>query len=452
MWRLLVLAGLLLVGFQALLYNLRLQGDPPPPWIIYRSGSILYRAHADGSDPESILVNNTINDLANWSPDQQWLWAGDHLYHYDDLATLSFEDSNFELSIPGTARGWSPDGRYILYESYQETQDIFRVDVATGQVENITQGDGFNIFIDWSPDNSWLLIEREGEKDLGRFFRLEDTIATQILPDQYGGVFQGWSPDGQWFYFWDVFRGNRDLFRTTLDGSEIQRVTETRGADGLETWSPDGQWIIISIWNDGLGELYRARPDGSDMKLITKEPSYIQNVRWAGDWLFFSMGTDYFNLDSYRMRPDGTKLELLGEMSGTELMLRVIDDEALVYFSDSSDNGITEGIAIINLDDLSMTPLTPPDSVSYFQGWLGDGFYYISRSPGINSNFDLYYTSLDSKTQYTIANSAESDIFVATVPVPEYPNQPSQILVAGTGIMLLGLALKLKSKLTNLLT
>jgi hypothetical protein len=451
MWRVFVLAGVLLVSFQALLYHTHQSGEPPPPWVIYRSGLTLYKAEFDGTKPEFMLVNATMNGPASWCPDKQWLWAGNHLYHYNDLLTLKFENSKFDLDLPEVANGWSPDGRYLLYEKYVETQDIYRFDVEEGTVENITQGKGYNIFVDWSPDKSWLLIEREGERNTGGFFRLEDTVAKQILPDEYRGAFQGWSPDGQWFYFWDVFRGNRDLFSATLDGSKIQQITETRGADGLETWSPDAKWIIISTWNDGLGELYRARPDGSDMQRITEKPSYIQNIRWAGDWLFFSMGTDYFNLDTYRMHPDGTDVEFLGDIAETELVIGVMNNQVLVYFSDSS-SGITEGIAIIDLESLAWNPLTPTDSVSYLWGWQGEGFYYITRPPGINNDWDLHYTSLDGETQYTIANSSESDTFVATIPFPKLHNQFSQMIAIGIGITLLGLALKIKSRLIRLFT
>jgi TolB protein len=53
-----------------------------------------------------------------------------------------------------------------------------------------------------------------------------------------------WSPDGAWLLFTSLSSGNRDVWATNSDGSELRRLTtgDTQDAHGL--WSPDGRDVL----------------------------------------------------------------------------------------------------------------------------------------------------------------------------------------------------------------
>lgn len=97
---------------------------------------------------------------ASWSPDgSSLLLASDHPGS-TQLFTLGLESREFQqISELANLRGrndWSPDGRHIAtYRGQTWAREIIQIDLATGAVEQLTQG-GNNLAPSYSPDGKWL--------------------------------------------------------------------------------------------------------------------------------------------------------------------------------------------------------------------------------------------------------------------------------------------------------
>lgn len=176
----------------------------------------------------------------------------------------------------------SPDGDRIAFtgsrmerlEGAPSTR-IAVVDVATGQVEEITAGPNNDRLPQWSPDASTLAFLSD-RREAGRFqpFVLSSNRIGEAvpLPEVEGTVESlAWSPDGSRLLFVSAGLG---ADRPAASGSGV-----TKGADGSPTWLPHvesgGEHEWRRLWVLGLErrEVSRLSGDGAN----------IWEAGWCGD-------------------------------------------------------------------------------------------------------------------------------------------------------------------------
>jgi Tol biopolymer transport system component len=46
--------------------------------------------------------------------------------------------------------------------------------------------------------------------------------------------------------------GNWEIYAITIDGSDLQQLTNHPAIDGMPTWSPDGEWIAFQSTRPGF--------------------------------------------------------------------------------------------------------------------------------------------------------------------------------------------------------
>lgn len=83
-------------------------------------------------------------------------------------------------------------------------------------------------------------------------------------------------------YVWPVYQ-SYDIFVANLDGTGIERVTDTPGYDAEATVSPDGSTIVFTSVRDGDLELYTMKADGSDVRRLTFEKGYDGGAFFSAD-------------------------------------------------------------------------------------------------------------------------------------------------------------------------
>lgn len=55
---------------------------------------------------------------------------------------------------------------------------------------------------------------------------------------------------------------NAEIYTMNADGSDIQRLSDTRLGENCPDWSPDGTRLVFASWRDGDGEIYIMDVDG----------------------------------------------------------------------------------------------------------------------------------------------------------------------------------------------
>lgn len=128
---------------------------------------------------------------------------------------------------PQTAQPFQPvtSGTLVFQSDVQGRPKIFSLDVATGQVGQLTTGaDWRDESPRWSPDGRW--------------------VAFTSNRAHYGPGAESGAPD-------------LDVYVMRADGSQVRRVTTDPGNDHDPSWMPDGQSIVFSSDRASRGDLYR---------------------------------------------------------------------------------------------------------------------------------------------------------------------------------------------------
>ena len=254
-----------------------------------------------------------------WSPDGQWLAyrgrvgdrAGLVVAHPDGSgARLLAETSGTNTPLPGssTSPTWSPDGRRIVFvssapgpETAEASGDpivitrylykpdaaegltrfndnrrlhLFVVDVASGRVEQLTDGRFYEHSPDWSPSGDEIAFLTNRASDDDEFFnydvfvmRLADRSIRRLSATESNEYHPRWSPDGRMIAFQATRRGLTDR-ETTMEDTHVWVVRadgtgrrDVGGAidnrQGIPQWSADGGAVLFTVQERGHVGLYR---------------------------------------------------------------------------------------------------------------------------------------------------------------------------------------------------
>ncbi|MGH7570218.1 MAG: BamA/TamA family outer membrane protein [Gemmatimonadota bacterium] len=218
-----------------------------------------------------------LNSAGTWSPDgQQFAFVtfaeGDNGIAIADVGrqevvrTLELDgvDAVFDLA-------WSPDGASIaLSGTAGAIVDLFRVDLASGAVERLTEDPFAELEPAWSPDGRTIAFATDrgpgaalDDLDLPRMgLGFYDVETRQIRVERPFGDFKHvspqYAPDGASLYFVSDREGFSDVYRQDLSTGETYQVTQvTTGVSGitelsqaLSVASESGR-LAFSVFRDG---------------------------------------------------------------------------------------------------------------------------------------------------------------------------------------------------------
>ena len=209
---------------------------------------------------------------------------------------------------------WSPDGRSVVYVSYQkDAMELWVLDLASGKSQQLTSGGAVNVEPRWSPDGKRIVFVstsynkrfhifradvREGK--LENVVRLTGETKSDLLRYYYSAydteISPVWTRDGKEI----LFVSNHGH----IHGSGgFWRMRAEPGAEAREIHYEETNW--------------KARPDFSPDGSRMVYSSYLGR-QWHNLWLMPANGGDAFSISygdwddtSVRWSPDGKKLAFI---------------------------------------------------------------------------------------------------------------------------------------------
>lgn len=221
-------------------------------------------------------------------------------------------------SIPrGELRGLA--GRIVFVSERDSQPEIYSVRPDGRGLRRLTNAASADYPAAPSPDGNALLavsVSGEGQEMSERMVLLgRDGSATPLGPVSARVRSPSWSPDGRWLVFESDTASFRDLYRMSVDGGELRRLTQNPEGNFEPAVSPDGQWIAFVSSRDGDAEVYVMRADGSEPRRLTA----FYRDDWAPRW-----------------SPDGTRIAFLSNRERTDRVFVVGMDGTGLRRLDSS--------------------------------------------------------------------------------------------------------------------
>ena len=305
--------------------------SPDGRWVAYtvsttaladdKSETRIWMAPAAGGDPIPLTLKGTSASSPRWSPDGKWLGflaarneGQTQVWLLNRLGGEAEQLTELKQGVEGF--NWSPDGTSLALLVRDPTPE------QAGDTSWI--GHKAKTPRPYVVDRLQFKRDYTGYLDRRRvhLYRFDVTSKklTQLTSGDWDDNSPSWSPDGGLLAFSsnrDSVDGsyNTDIWLVSADdttkGNSTRRITSEPGQDGSPAWSPDGKWIA-----------YTRQPSGQPLSLIY-DPDHLAVIPAEGGTPRALTASLDRAVGSPRWSRDGQSLLLLLETSGEQQLVKV---------------------------------------------------------------------------------------------------------------------------------
>ncbi len=207
------------------------------------------------------------------------------------LAIMDYDGANLQyLTGSGAivlAPRFSPDGSRVIYTSYQTGEPRIHVlNVGDVQSRILPAQGGMMSFAPRFAPNGQSLIYSATTGSNTDLFRMDigSGQVTQLTTSPSIETAPSFSPDGSQIVFESDRSGTQQLYIMSTSGGEPRRISFGEGRYGTPVWSPRGDMIAFTKQNAGRFHIGVMRTDGSEERLLTASfldegPTWAPNGR-----------------------------------------------------------------------------------------------------------------------------------------------------------------------------
>jgi len=381
--------------------------SPDGDWIAYGSltagGSEgLYVVPAGGGDPILLYDGNVVAPA--------WSTTGEYVYFsssrnaapglvnlwripFDPTGGPSLQPERVTFGVDSDAyASISSDDREIAFATVRFAPDIWSLDVASGDLSQLTTLEGAEDYPHLNPDGRRLMFagDRSGREQLW-VLDLESGDLQQVVTPGTGGLAH-WSPDGTRF----AYQLSTDTTEVvSRDGSAANRVAIQRWGDANAEliggdagrastalqWSPDGRFLA----GGDADNVWLHRP-GGESKLLIEDAAF---PTWSPDGTEIAFqrnaGQDHREIWIQPLAGGDPRMVAGGDVHFSHPQWHPGDADRILFVIDHQDLGV---VSVRTGAVERLTDLTSSTTVVDYPSWSPDGktvYFSIARKRG-----DLY--------------------------------------------------------------
>lgn len=260
--------------------------------------SQIYLMNADGSGTQNISRNNFHETKPAWSPDGRYIaFESVHPGKPEENGIYIMDvEGNEVIKLPrGESNpAWSPNGQNIAFCAFRYTDntggtsDIYISNSNGDNIQRLTNSPTAKFNLTWSPNGKQIafgvLAVNPNETQQLYIISIDSKRLTQLTYDPKWAGEPAWSPDGEKIAFVSARDGNPEIYLINADGTGEKRLTRNRYVDACPAWSPNGEMIIFASLRHGRKhfngmELYVMRADGTGETRLTRFRAYPDDDR-----------------------------------------------------------------------------------------------------------------------------------------------------------------------------
>jgi Tol biopolymer transport system component len=283
-------------------------------------GNRLYVANGDGTNPHEVFAAQN-----EWIPCQRWSPNGEVLRfavtvtesEVTSLWEIQRDGSNLHTILrdfsfrPSLCGNWTPDQRFYVFDAFRENKwDLWAIRESSGfpfakrsSPTRLTDGP-----IEFSKPTTSIDGKRVfamGTQQDGELVRY-DAKSRSFVP-YLGGISAGqtdFSRDGEWVAY--VAHPEGTLWRSKIDGSNVQQLTFAPLAADSPHWSPNGRLIAFRASLPGQPKkIFVLSRDGGLARELMPEDHNDEGVpTWSADGQFLVFG-------ELRWRPEQISIHII---------------------------------------------------------------------------------------------------------------------------------------------